>query len=147
MDQVKPIDIAFKLYGIQEVTGKGDNPIIIEMFNAFGFDGKTLKDETAWCGISMNWFHKVAGYEYTGKLNARSWLDIGEKVDQPEFGDVVIFWRESKESWKGHVAFFITERDGYTWVLGGNQSNRLQISAYPTSRVLGYRRSILASSV
>ena len=143
-----PIDVAFDLYGIQEIKGKQDNPMIVAMFDEFGFEGKKLKDETAWCSVLLNWCCKVAGYPYTGKLNATSWLQWGKKVDTPMWGDLVVLWRGNfkgekipgTEIIKGHVGFFITKRNGYIWVLGGNQSNMLRISAYRESRLLEYRR-------
>jgi hypothetical protein len=55
-------------------------------------------------------------------------------------GDIVVFWRESIKSWKGHVGFYIREKDGWIYTLGGNQANQVKISAYPKSRVLSYRR-------
>ena len=134
------LNIAFSQYGIKEIVGLEDNPEIIKYFDEIGFDGKTLKDETAWCSASANWICLKAGVERSNKLNARSWLKIGEKVETPELGDIVVFWRESKKSWKGHVAFFIRETEDLIYVLGGNQSNQFKISAYPKYRLLEYRR-------
>jgi hypothetical protein len=31
---------------------------------------------------------------------------VGTKVAYPEPGDIVVFWRESPQSWKGHVGIF-----------------------------------------
>ena len=76
---------------------------------------------------------------YTGKLNARSWLDIGMETNNPQPGDVVVLWRESKNSWKGHVGFYINRVDDEIFILGGNQDNQVKISGYPSSRLLGYR--------
>lgn len=143
-----PIQAAFPLYGIKEILGKNDNPIIVQIFNDLGFDGKALKDETAWCSAFMNFCHKTAGYEFTGSLAARSWLQIGDIVTEPSFGDVVIFYRGSKDSWTGHVGFWIANRgEGQVWTLGGNQGNMLQISPYPEERVLGYRSPKKAAKI
>lgn len=62
----------------------------------------------------------------------------------PEPGDVVIFWREDPQSWKGHVGFFFGySQDGHrVYCLGGNQGNQVSVSAYPTNTVLGFRRLI-----
>ncbi len=132
--------IALGQYGIREVSGDRDNPEVLKYFNEIGFDGSKLKDETAWCSAFVNWCCLTAGKPCTGKLNARSWLDIGEEITTPRTGDIVVFWREEPNSWKGHVGFFVAQRDGWVWTLGGNQSNRVQISAYPSGRVIGYRR-------
>ena len=134
------ISIALDEIGIKEVAGKKDNPEVLKYFNDIGFDGAKLKDETAWCSAFVNWVAQEANLNGTGKLNARSWLNVGTEVTIPEKGDVVVFWREKKQSWKGHVAFFIRETESFIYVLGGNQNNQVKISAYPKNRLLGYRR-------
>ena len=55
---------------------------------------------------------------------------------------IAIFWRESPESWKGHVGIYINEDDGNIFLLGGNQGpNRsVMIQRYSMDRLLGYRR-------
>lgn len=126
----------------QEVKGGQDNPEILKYFDALGFDGKKLKDETSWCAAFANWVLKEAGLKYQKTLNARSFLKIGEKVENPEMGDLVVFWRESPSSWKGHVAFYIREDSTWIYCLGGNQSDQVKISAYRKNRLLEYRRII-----
>ncbi len=138
---MRPYQFALsEYYAEKEAKGEEDNPAIIDMFYDIGFDGSKLKDETAWCAAFMNHCLKQTGYKYTGKLNARSFLELGGKVEKPKMGDIVIFWRESRDSWKGHVGFFIRERRGWIYVLGGNQNNEVNIKGYQESRVLGYRR-------
>ena len=137
----KFLAIAMSQYGVTEIVGKRHNPIILDYFKQIGHSW-VQTDETAWCSAQINGVALLAGMERTGKLNARSWLTVGQKIDNPKQGDVVIFWREKKSSWKGHVGLFI----GYThdkkgiYVLGGNQNNMVNIKRYPTSRLLGFRR-------
>lgn len=137
----KILAIAMSQYGVEEQQGKPHNPIILDYFKQIGHQW-VQSDETAWCSAFMNWVALLAGVERTGKLNARSWLSVGREVQNPTQGDVVIFWREKKSSWKGHVGIFI----GYThdkkgiYVLGGNQNNSVNIKRYPASRLLGFRR-------
>jgi len=137
---MKHLQIALSQVGIKEIPGKKDNPEVLKYFNEIGFNGSKLKDETAWCSAYANWVCKTAGLPFTGKLNARSWNKIGSKVTNPKLGDVVVFWRESPQSWKGHVAFFIRETRNWVYVLGGNQNNEVKISAYPKNKILSYRR-------
>lgn len=136
----KIIQIAKSQLGIKEIPGPTDNPEVLKYFNEIGFDGAKLKDETSWCSAFANWVAKKAGVAGSGKLTARSWLTIGIPVTQPKEGDIVVFWRESKNSWKGHVAFFIKAEGNSILVLGGNQKNEVKISAYPKNRLLAYRR-------
>jgi len=84
-----------------------------------------------------------AGLKQSEKANARSWLEVGLNVDNdPEPGDIVIFWRDSVDSWLGHVGiYFGFSKDGKrVYCLGGNQGNQVSVSAYPLERVLGFRR-------
>jgi len=131
------IHTALSQYGIKEIPGAEDNPEILKYFS----EGQQwAKDETSWCSAFVNWCAKTAGYEYSGELNARSWLKVGEPVLNFKVGDVVIYWRESKGSWKGHVGFALREEGNVIWTLGGNQNNMVSIAAYNKDRVLGFRR-------
>ena len=127
-------------YGLSEIDGPLSNPDILKFFSEIGFSWVSDDSETAWCSAVINFFAKRHGYERSGKLDARSWLKVGEIVTEPKLGDIVVFWRESKESWKGHVAIYINSNEKYIWCAGGNQSNQINITAYPKSRLLGYRR-------
>ena len=129
----------------QEIVGKQDNPEILKYFDASGFDGAKLKDETSWCSAFVNWVCIQCDLPRTNKLNARSWLSVGNRTDCPELGDIVVFWRESPSSWKGHVAFYIREDAQFVYCLGGNQGNQVTISAYQKNRVLEYRRIVDAA--
>lgn len=139
---MKHILIALGESGQKEVVGNQDNPEILKYFDALGFDGSKLKDETSWCAAFANWVLKQAELPYQKTLNARSFLKLGEKIEEGNqaLGDIVVFWRESKDSWKGHVAFYIRETDNWIYCLGGNQSNTVKVSAYPKYRLLEYRR-------
>lgn len=142
--------IALSQASQKEVVGKQDNPEILKYFNALGFQGKKLHDETSWCAAFVNWCLKTAGFDYLKKLNARSFLEYGVKVEQgdQQMGDIVVFWRGEHEDElipgstlkKGHVGFYIREIDNWIYVLGGNQSNTVKVSAYPKNKLLGYRR-------
>jgi uncharacterized protein (TIGR02594 family) len=126
-------------YGLSEIDGPLAHPDIMRFFHDIGFDW-VKDDSTAWCSAALNYFAKKHGYERSGKLDARSWLKVGELVLEPKMGDIVVFWRESYASWKGHVAIYINSNDKYIWCLGGNQNNSISIMAYPRDRLLGYRR-------
>jgi len=134
------IEKALSQYGIVERPGEADNnPEILKYFEAMG-EVWVKTDETAWCSAFVNWVAISLNREHSGKLNARSWLSVGEEIADPQVGDIVVFWRKSPHDWRGHVGFFIRRDKNVIWVLGGNQSNMVQISPYPAGRLLGYRR-------
>lgn len=133
-----PILIALSQYGIKEEVG-GENKEILKYFHYLGFSW-VKEDETAWCAAFVNWVNKMAGLPISGKLNARSFLDIGTETTKPKIGDLVVLWRESKDSWKGHVGYYIRASNDKVWILGGNQDNEVNIKSFPKSRVLQYRK-------
>jgi len=136
---MKPIDKAFTYLGLKEIPGAKHNPQILEFFKAIGHKW-VQDDETAWCAAFANYCCKETVGKHTGKLNARSFLTFGEEVQNPEIGDIVVFWRGSPDSWKGHVAFYVHSDDDYIYVLGGNQGNAVRVSMYAKDRLLSYRR-------
>jgi len=137
----KIIEIALSQYGVTEIQGTPHNPIIVNYFKEIGHQW-VKDDETAWCSSYANWVALKSGKKGSDKLNARSWLKVGKPIAKPKAGDVVVLWRESKASWKGHVGFFIgySEDKKHLYILGGNQNNQVNIKAYPSYRLLGFRR-------
>lgn len=133
------LQIAISQLGVKKIVGSSHNPIILNYFKEIGHEW-VKDDETSWCSAFINWCALKSGYEMSGKLDARSWLKVGKKIESPNYGDIVVFWRESKSSWKGHVGIYMGETSTYILVLGGNQSNEVKMSLYSKSRLLGYRR-------
>ncbi|MFW6310394.1 MAG: TIGR02594 family protein [Prolixibacteraceae bacterium] len=135
------LKIAFNELGTEEITGEEHNPEILKYAKDTEIEGMT-SDEIPWCSSFVNWVAWKAGLQYSGKPNARSWLNMGTKVTSPEPGDIVVFWRENPQSWKGHVGIFlgISPDRKRVYCLGGNQGNRVSVSAYRLSTVLSYQR-------
>jgi len=136
---MKYFDIAFGQYGTKEIVGPLHNEEVVEYFEVAGHSW-VKDDETAWCAAFVGYCLEKAGIASTRKLNARSYLDFGIPTTDPEPGDIVVFWRGSQSSWQGHVGFFIRAEGGNIWVLGGNQSNAVNITAYKANQLLGYRK-------
>jgi uncharacterized protein (TIGR02594 family) len=122
--------------GQAEIEGAQNNPRIVEYHAATSL--KATDDETPWCSAFANWCMKKAGIRGTGQANARSWLDWGRRIDTPVAGCIVVLKRGTSTT-SGHVGFFTEKQGDRIQVLGGNQSNRVKLSLYPTSDVLGYR--------
>ena len=135
----KAFEIALGEYGIKEIVGNNDNPEVMKYYHEIGHEW-VKHDELAWCAAFVNWCLLKAELEHTGKLNARSFLSIGEQTKVPQIGDIVVLWRIKKDSSYGHVAFFVREAENYIYMLGGNQSNQVCISKYPKTQLLEYRR-------
>jgi len=139
--QAKVLDVSAGEYGIVEYAGSRNNPQIIKYFSETGHEN-IKNEETSWCAAYMNWCAKKAGLDYPENLLARSWLNIGQEVESPQLGDIVVFWRNKKNSWTGHVSLFIykDEKQNKIYCLGGNQNEKVCIAPYPAETVLAYRR-------
>jgi uncharacterized protein (TIGR02594 family) len=137
----KMLAIALEEYGVTEVPGAENNPRILE-YSAYTGLSWVKDDETSWCGIAMAFCAKSAMLPIApGFAKARNWLKWGVEVKQPKLGDIVVFWRDTPHSWKGHVGLFVNQLGNEINVLGGNQGDKFCIAPYPASRVLGYRRA------
>jgi uncharacterized protein (TIGR02594 family) len=120
-----------------------NNPRILEYLKTTG--QQTNADETSWCSAFVNWCMRQAGKPGTNNAAARSWLSYGQALGNPRPGCIVVLWRESPSSWKGHVGFF----DGWDIgnrirLLAGNQGGGVDwdevcVTSFPQERVLGYR--------
>lgn len=130
---------AISQYLTKEFAGSKHNPDVLKYFDEIGH-AFVDDDETPWCSAFMNWIALKAGAERSGKLNARSWLEVGVETTEPQPGDVCVLWRGSKTGWQGHVGLFVTKKDGLVYMLGGNQNDMVCIAAFPEDRVLGYRQ-------
>ena len=94
-----------------------------------------------WCGVFVGWCLSENSLDIPEKPQvARSYLKIGKEVESPQMGDICVFWRESRNSWKGHVNIFIREEGDLIHCLGGNQGGLVQILKYKKNRLLGFRR-------
>jgi uncharacterized protein (TIGR02594 family) len=137
----KLLQIAFEELYTKEIKGSQHNPRIVEYAEKSNLAG-IQDDETPWCSTFVNFVCHEANLPKTNRANARSWLQIGRAVNDPAPGDIVIFWRESPHSWKGHVGFFLGFNidKSQVFCLGGNQGDQVSIAPYDAAKVLGYRR-------
>lgn len=129
---------ALDAYGTKAIAGATHAPEIVKYFAEIGHSW-VRDDETAWCAAFVNWCLKKAGLAQTGKLNARSFLTYGTPTKTPEVGDLVVLWRIRKDGPFGHVGFYIKQTHDRVYVLGGNQSNAVNITAYDKTYLLEYR--------
>lgn len=136
---IRILKIALGEVGVTEWSGPTHNQEVLKYFRECGFR-EVRDDETSWCSAYLCWCVQKAGFNHTGSLVARSWLEWGGSVFEPQLGDVTVFWRNDLHGWQGHVGLFI-RRDGKSiWTIGGNQGNSVNISNYPGGQLLGYRR-------
>jgi uncharacterized protein (TIGR02594 family) len=131
---------ALKHYGVQEAAGDADNRVILQWAAEVGLERVYKADSTAWCGLFVSYVAGEAGWEHAPRGNAlwaRNWLAWGNPVEVPMLGDVLIFDRGKGQ---GHVGLYVAEDSECYHVLGGNQSNAVNIKRIVKDRLLGSRR-------
>lgn len=126
-----------KVFGLHEGRDKQ------ALTNWLKSDGQRLGDteKLPWCGDYTETAIKnsLPDEPFEGAVGknpywARNWLKWG--VDcPPNYGAVVVFSRGNG----GHVGFVVGEDDTDYYVLGGNQSNMVNITRISKSRKLGFR--------
>ena len=122
--------------GMSEVPGPASNTRIAAYLALVGQD---QLDEIPWCAAFVGHCLEQAGLKGTGKPNARSYLDWGKATQPWVLGAVGVLWRGTKVGWQGHVGFVLDVSDSSIYLLGGNQGDRVSVSAYPRDRILGAR--------
>ena len=110
------LKIAASQLGIKEIRGSEDNPQIVKYAQETGITSID-DDEVPWCSTFVNWCAKEAGLPMSGKANARSWISVGTTPQSPEPGDIVVFWRDSIHSWKGHVGILLGFNNDFSRLL------------------------------
>lgn len=140
----KVLITAAKEIGVKEIPGPKSNPRV-EEYLAWGGsvnNNLKLKDDTPWCAGFVGWVLEKSDMTSTNSLMARSYEKWGvSKKKDPMPGDIVTFWRTSLKSGFGHVGFFLKRSGDFVYVLGGNQSDEVNIARYSTARMTDIRRS------
>lgn len=136
---------ASKEVGVKELVN-GSNPRVEEYHRYATVDNdKGVDDSVPWCSSFICWSCETSPVPMssTNSRLARSWLDWGvSTVNNPICGDIVVYWRGSKDGWQGHVGIYLTHTsNGFIYTLGGNQSDAVSIAAYSTNQLLDTRRS------
>jgi uncharacterized protein (TIGR02594 family) len=128
--------IAERELGQAEVSGTRANPRIMEYHAASGFWGKDDSGrDNAWCGSFVAFVMKEAGHPIANEAyRAREWANWGEAVPRADIqrGDVVVF--------PNHVGFVDRVEGNTVHLLGGNQSNAVNVAPYDLGNAIAIRR-------
>lgn len=126
---------ALKLYGIKEVEGIGNNPVILSWAKECNIAGYR-EDSIPWCGLFVAVVTKRAGKEIVSSpLWARSWTTWGSDAVEARLGDVLVFIRDGG----GHVGIYVGEDNDCYHVLGGNQGDAVSIVRIEKQRCIAKR--------
>lgn len=141
----KLVSAGLQYYGIHEIKGTKNNPVIMDMAKGLGIDDiYTSDDQLSWCALFINHLIRITGKPLVdiendkwNYLRAKWVLHWGNPVakGQEKLGDILIFDRTGG----GHVALYIAESGSTYYVLGGNQSNSVNITEIAKDRLIGVR--------
>lgn len=128
------LTIAEKEMGVKEIAGADDNPRVLEYHATTTL--RATDDSVPWCSSFVNWCMQQAGYKGTNSARALSWQEWGsECIDFVPNGSVVVMRRKGG----GHVGFKVGQDVFYTYVLGGNQGDEVNIRKFANSQIVAYR--------
>lgn len=137
MQQQPWMAVAWAELGQSEVSGARANPRIVEYFQTVGHS-TIADDETAWCAAFVGACLERAGFPSTRSLMARSYIDWGDTASEPGIGSIAVLTRGTNAS-LGHVGFLVGMTDTALYLLGGNQSNAVNVARFDRSRLLATR--------
>lgn len=146
--EITAFELAQRFVGVKEIPGSENNSQVLAMLR---LDAQWPEgDSVPWCSAFTNYIAWLLRLPRSKSLRARSWLLVGVPVSlelaEPGF-DVVILKRGSGEQpgpevieAPGHVGFFAGVEGDNVMILGGNQSDSVNVAAYPVDRILGIRK-------
>lgn len=127
------------LVDTKEVLGPANNPVIMDW--ATSLDINYAGDDIPWCGLFVAHCIGLTLQQEVlpgNPLGARQWEKFGDATT-PRAGAVMVFWRESLASGKGHVGFYVGEDDTAYQILGGNQSDKVCLTWLAKDRLRSAR--------
>ncbi len=148
--EITAYSLAQRFIGVDEVSGNSSNPLVLAMLK---LDQNWPEgDHVPWCSAFVNYVTWLLRLPRSKSLRARSWLNVGSSIslDLASVGfDVVILKRGTGNQpgadvidAPGHVGLFGGVEGSKVLILGGNQSDSVNVSRYPANRILGIRRLV-----
>lgn len=135
MSELKWLELGRSFIGLSEIKGPKHNPEILQMWKDIKRGG-IKDDETPWCAAFVGSMLERSGIVSSRFEGASSYLKWGTELKEPKYGCIVVFTRTGG----GHVGFVVGKsKNGNILVLGGNQSDAVNIKEFSTDRVTGYR--------
>lgn len=132
------VNTATRLMGTTEIPGARSNPAIMSWAKSIGgwIASFYKDDDIPWCGLFVAHCMRDNNIEVAIKnpLSALEWNKFGIKT-APCYGAVMVFSRKGG----GHVGFYVSEDDTSYHILGGNQSNAVNITKVAKDRFVGAR--------
>ena len=136
MSEPSWMKIARSYDGLKEIPGPRHNQTIIRWLGKL--KAWWSDDETPWCGVFVAHCMQASWLPYPKfYMRAKAWSDYGSLLrrDRLAPGAILVFDRAGG----GHVGFYVGEDAGFYYVLGGNQSNAVNVMKLGKSRLVASR--------
>ncbi|WP_413061942.1 TIGR02594 family protein [Sphingomonas carotinifaciens] len=134
--------------GVRETPGTGNSPIIMGWAKRLGMKVLGIAynaDSVPWCGVFVAEALTAGGIDLAAEglhrmriaVRAKAWADWGSALrpDRVAPGAVLVFDRAGG----GHVGFYVGEDDRHYHVLGGNQSDAVNVMRLAKDRCVAIR--------
>lgn len=142
------IAIAELKSGAGEIGGPDSGEWVRKYLNRLAAEG------SAWCAAFVSYCFKHSGrtmpFKYTlsarellHQLRNKSWSYQRSDNVPPQPGDIVIWWRNKRDSWQGHSGIVHHYLDGYLFTIEGNRTSKVEGFCYKLTsmrRLLGFGR-------
>lgn len=128
--------IARGYLGTREIAGSKHNSRIMGWLSRL--KSWIKDDETPWCGTFVAAVMQEAGLPYPKEFpRAKAWSDYGANLRTTHLtpGAILVFSRDGG----GHVGFYVGEDATAYHVLGGNQSNSVNVTRILKNRCIATR--------
>jgi len=135
IDEPAWLTLARNFIGLHETKGAQHSPEILQFWKDIKRAG-IKDDETPWCAAFVGAMLERSGVPSSRFESAKSYLSWGADLQAPIIGCIAVFTRAGG----GHVGF-VAGKDGAgnLLILGGNQTDAVNIKAFQKERVAGYR--------
>jgi hypothetical protein len=91
----------------------------------------------------MPFDYTVSARDLFNQFKSKGWVLQRDKTLIPSPGDLVFWWRESPQSWKGHVGFVHHSFGGRLFTIEGNRTSKVDTFSYylkSIDQLLGFGR-------
>lgn len=120
--------------GVKEAAGEANNSTIINWAKRIGgwVMNSYKKDSIPWCALFVSNCLKENNLAITKTvLTALDYSKWGQPLSKPSLGAIMTFKRQGG----GHVGFYISEDKTHYHILGGNQSDSVNITKIDKARL------------
>lgn len=138
MGEPRWMTVARSKIGVTELSGPASNPVIVGWAAKIGGWIKSFfaNDGIPWCGLFVGYCLLEAGIKPPQTaLGALQWGSWGRALAKGAPGAILVF----KRAGGGHVGFYAAEDATAYHVLGGNQSDAVNIKRIAKARCVAIR--------